>query len=187
MAAAPTGEGTAAAACIAALGGAAGAAGAGGAFGAGAGPDNGLGGLGGPAGEGTAAAACIAALGGAAGAAGAGGAFGAGAGPGNGPAGRGGASILEEKARLLNNRNEMLFGKLDPLAFALALGVGLMVVYVIAPRPRRVIKFPSPMNAGAVVYRDKDKGCYVYEPEKVQCDDTAKNPPAPDPQGDEGA
>ena len=78
----------------------------------------------------------------------------------------------------------MLFGKLDPLAFALSLGFGLMVVYMTAPRPRRVIKFPSPINAGRVVYKDARKGCYVYDKKKVECDETALLQPAPEPEGD---
>lgn len=71
----------------------------------------------------------------------------------------------------------MLFGKLNPLAFAIALGIGLMVVYVTAPRPRLVVRFPSPLNAGKTVYKDDKKGCYVYQSEKVTCDDTALIPP----------
>lgn len=87
---------------------------------------------------------------------------------------------MTKKLPLLSNWDEMLFGKLNPLAFALALGLGLMVVYMTAPRPRRVVRFPSPLNAGKTVYRDAKKGCYVYQPEKVQCDDTAMIPPTPD-------
>ena len=78
----------------------------------------------------------------------------------------------------------MLFGKLNPVAFALALGIGLMVVYVTAPRPRRVIRFPSPLNAGSIVYKDAHKGCYVYESEKVPCGKDAKIPPIQEGDGD---
>lgn len=74
----------------------------------------------------------------------------------------------------------MLLGRLNPLAFALALGVGLMIVYITAPRPRRVLRFPSPLNAGKTVYKDARKGCYVYQPEKVPCDETALVPPSED-------
>lgn len=71
----------------------------------------------------------------------------------------------------------MLFGKINPLAFAISLGLGLMIVYVTAPRPRRVVKFPSPLNAGKTMYKDAEKGCYVYTPEKVECTEDAKHPP----------
>lgn len=77
----------------------------------------------------------------------------------------------------------MLMGKIDPLAFGVALGLGLMVVYMTAPRPRRVLKFPTPANAGTVVYRDRKQGCYVYESEKVPCDASAKIAPAQEEDG----
>ena len=80
----------------------------------------------------------------------------------------------------------MLFGKLDPLAFALALGLGLMVVYATAPRPKRVVRFPSPLNVGTTVYRDEKKGCYVYTADKVPCTDDALTPPAQDDGGAPG-
>lgn len=70
-----------------------------------------------------------------------------------------------------------MFGKINPLAFALALGVGLMIVYITAPRPRVVLSFPSPINAGNTVYRHDTRGCYVYESEPVPCDESAKMPP----------
>lgn len=71
----------------------------------------------------------------------------------------------------------MLFDKLDPLAFGIALGIGMMIVYVIAPRPKRVVKFPMPGNSGKVVYKDALQGCYVYKSEKVKCSNDAKNIP----------
>lgn len=78
----------------------------------------------------------------------------------------------------------MLFGKLNPLAFAVSLGIGLMIVYMTAPRPRRVVRFPSPLNEGKTIYRDAQKGCYVYQSEKVACDETAMIPPSEE--GDRG-
>ncbi len=72
---------------------------------------------------------------------------------------------------------EMLFDKLDPLAFAVALGIGMMIVYVIAPRPKRVVKFPMPGNSGKIVYKDALQGCYVYKSEKVTCSKEAMNIP----------
>lgn len=63
----------------------------------------------------------------------------------------------------------MIFSKLNPFAFVLAFGAGLMVVYVTNPRPTLVVKFPTPMNAGKVIYRENGE-CYVYKHEEVDCD-----------------
>jgi hypothetical protein len=71
----------------------------------------------------------------------------------------------------------MIFDKLDPLAFAVALGIGMMINYVIAPRPKRVVKFPTPGNSGKVVYKDALRGCYVYKSEKVTWSKEAMNIP----------
>lgn len=71
----------------------------------------------------------------------------------------------------------MLFGKINTLAFFISLGVGLCFVYCFAPRPRKVIKFPNPINAGNIVYRDAEDECFVYTPEKTECTDEALSPP----------
>nr|WRJ69957.1 hypothetical protein TetV2_00512 [Oceanusvirus sp.] len=63
----------------------------------------------------------------------------------------------------------MLFQKLNPLAFFFALGIGLAFVYMFAPRPRKVIKFPTPVNAGKIIYKGKDDDCFVYKANKVEC------------------
>ncbi len=76
----------------------------------------------------------------------------------------------------------MLLQRLNPLAFVLSLGVGMLVVYMLAKPPKIVIEFPTPASAGNVVYRDGQKGCYVYVSEAARCDDTALPQPAdPDP------
>lgn len=63
-----------------------------------------------------------------------------------------------------------LFSFLDPLSFVVAFGIGLMVTYAIVPPAQIVIKFPTPYNAGKVVYKSENtKDCYVYEANEVPC------------------
>jgi hypothetical protein len=63
----------------------------------------------------------------------------------------------------------MIFGYLNPFVFILSFGIGLMIVYTINPPPRVVIRFPTPLNAGKVIYREDDT-CYKYKVEEVACD-----------------
>lgn len=64
-----------------------------------------------------------------------------------------------------------LFSVLDPLAFLVAFGVGLLVTYAILPPSEIVIRFPTPYNAGRVTYKSEmSKECYTYEAEKVACE-----------------
>jgi hypothetical protein len=73
--------------------------------------------------------------------------------------------------------------------FVVALGAGLLVTYMTVPPPKIVIKFPTPYNAGKIVYEgspeDPDgdgkwtppkkgggKGdCYKYRALEVDCKD----------------
>lgn len=58
---------------------------------------------------------------------------------------------------------------INPYWFFAALTVGLLYVYVVTPRPEVVVKFPSPYNAGSVVYTDKNDQCFKYRADAVDC------------------
>jgi len=59
--------------------------------------------------------------------------------------------------------------KIRPLYFMIAFALGLLYCYVTKPKPELVVKFPSPQNAGKVVYRNDDDTCFKYEASKVEC------------------
>lgn len=63
----------------------------------------------------------------------------------------------------------MFFDKLRPLYFLLAFGIGLLFCYMTNPKPQVVVKFPSPYNAGQVIYKDSNESCYKYNASKVEC------------------
>ena len=66
---------------------------------------------------------------------------------------------------------------ISPFYFFLSFAIGLLVVYVITPPPEIVLKFPSPYNAGSIIYKDQTDTCYKYTADKVKC--TAKAKPQP--------
>jgi hypothetical protein len=73
-----------------------------------------------------------------------------------------------------------LLGRIRPLYFFAAFAVGLMVCYMMSPKPDVVVKFPSPYNAGRVIYKDKAANCYKYSADKVPCpSDGSKVKPQP--------
>jgi hypothetical protein len=53
--------------------------------------------------------------------------------------------------------------------FVLAFSIGMFIVYITTPPPQIVLKFPSPYNAGKVIYADKANNCYTYEVSDVSC------------------
>ena len=62
-----------------------------------------------------------------------------------------------------------LIGNLRPLWFFSAFAIGLLLCYVMQPKPEVVVRFPSPYNAGQVVYRDKAENCFTYRSTEVSC------------------
>ena len=63
----------------------------------------------------------------------------------------------------------MLLSKLHPFYFFISFAIGLFIVYIFHPPPQVVVKFPSPYNAGKVVYKDETDSCFVYKADEVSC------------------
>jgi hypothetical protein len=53
--------------------------------------------------------------------------------------------------------------------FFVAFSVGILYVYLVHPKPPVVIKFPTPLNAGKVIYKDTSGTCYVYNAKPTKC------------------
>ncbi len=69
-----------------------------------------------------------------------------------------------------------LFGYFEAIPFFVALGIGALLVYMFAPSPKVVIRWPTPENAGKVTYIDKKGVCYKYKASKVPCTHDAEQP-----------
>lgn len=57
----------------------------------------------------------------------------------------------------------------DPLYFFIALFIGLFYTYLTTPMPEVIIKYPTPENAGKIIYKDKADVCYKYVAKEVSC------------------
>jgi hypothetical protein len=62
-----------------------------------------------------------------------------------------------------------LLRRINLKVFLLAFAFGLLACYMMAPAPEVVVKFPSPYNAGQVVYKDKAGTCFKYKADKSSC------------------
>ena len=60
---------------------------------------------------------------------------------------------------------------IDPLAFFIALAVGLFFTYIYAPPKKIIIKWPTPENAGKIIYKDNADSCYKYKANEIPCPD----------------
>jgi hypothetical protein len=58
--------------------------------------------------------------------------------------------------------------KLFPLFMGIVIGV--IAILMIKPEKSVVYKYPTPENAGKIVYKDKNGVCYKYSSKEVSCD-----------------
>jgi hypothetical protein len=62
---------------------------------------------------------------------------------------------------------------IQPIPFLIALGVGILYVYLLSGRPEVIIKYPTPDDAHSYIFRDDAQNCYMFHTEEVPC---PKNP-----------
>lgn len=55
------------------------------------------------------------------------------------------------------------------IAFLISFGIGMFYVYLKAPVPKIVITYPTPYNAGKIVYRDSANTCFVFNANQTSC------------------
>jgi len=67
--------------------------------------------------------------------------------------------------------------KLNIPIFIIAFAIGILFVYLSAPKQKIIIKYPTPYNAEKIVYRNENDICYKYKIEEVKCTDKAIEQP----------
>jgi hypothetical protein len=67
--------------------------------------------------------------------------------------------------------------KFNFFAFIIAFAIGIFYVYISTPKPKIVIKYPTPYNCNKIVYRNDNDICYKYSVEEVKCTDKAIDQP----------
>ena len=60
----------------------------------------------------------------------------------------------------------MLLKFIEPFYFFMALGLGILFVYMFTPQMQVIYKYPTPENAGKITYIDKAQVCYKYKKNK---------------------
>ena len=59
--------------------------------------------------------------------------------------------------------------KLNKFYFFISLIIGLFLAYIFTPQPEVIIRYPTPENAGKIIYQDNNDVCYKYVANEVQC------------------
>ena len=72
--------------------------------------------------------------------------------------------------------NERKF-RFNIMAFFIAFILGIFYVYISSPKPRFIIKYPTPYNEGKLIYQSESGECFKFKVEEVKCDDKSLSQP----------
>lgn len=64
---------------------------------------------------------------------------------------------------------------IQPIYFFSSLFIGLLLAYILSPQPDIIFKYPTPNNAGTIVYKDTAGVCYIYKSQEIKCPDDTTN------------
>ena len=59
--------------------------------------------------------------------------------------------------------------KFNILSFFMAFILGVFYVYISSPKPRIIIKYPTPYNVNKLLYEGESGECYKFKIEEVKC------------------
>lgn len=59
--------------------------------------------------------------------------------------------------------------RIIPEYFFIAFCIGILYTYLTHPKPKVIVKYPTPDNVGQVLYKDDAGVCYRYKKKQVEC------------------
>lgn len=86
---------------------------------------------------------------------------------------------------MAKQKGGFLIRYLDPVAFLVALALGIMLVFLLAPKRQIVYRFPSPSTTDTVYEEGESGKCYRFQATKVDCgvfsEDLLRSQPGTEP------
>ena len=67
----------------------------------------------------------------------------------------------------MENKREFHF---NIFSFFIAFFIGIFYVYISAPKPKIIIKYPTPYNAEKIVYQSGSGDCFKFKVNEVNCE-----------------
>lgn len=59
--------------------------------------------------------------------------------------------------------------KVEIFFIILGLGLGLFIIYILAPAPKIILKYPTIENINNTTYVDENGNCYKYYAKEISC------------------
>jgi hypothetical protein len=63
----------------------------------------------------------------------------------------------------------MLLNYISIPVFIISFAIGLFFVYVLGPKMKKVLIYPSPENVDKILFKDNADNCFYFKPVEVSC------------------
>ena len=63
----------------------------------------------------------------------------------------------------------MLLNYISIPIFISSFAIGLFFVYVLGPKMKKILIYPSPENVDKVLFKDNANNCFYFKPVEVDC------------------
>ena len=63
----------------------------------------------------------------------------------------------------------MLINYISIPIFISSFAIGLFFVYVLGPKMKKILIYPSPENVDKVLFKDNANNCFYFKPVEVNC------------------
>ena len=69
----------------------------------------------------------------------------------------------------------MLLNYISIPVFIISFAIGLFFVYVLGPKMKKILIYPSPENVDKVLFKDNADNCFYFKPVEVRCPSDESN------------
>ena len=63
----------------------------------------------------------------------------------------------------------MLLNYISIPVFIISFSIGLFFIYVLGPKMKKILIYPSPENVDKVLFKDNADNCFYFEETSVKC------------------
>ena len=63
----------------------------------------------------------------------------------------------------------MLLNYISIPVFITSFAIGLFFVYVLGPKMKKILIYPSPENVDKVLFKDNADNCFYFKPVEISC------------------
>ena len=63
----------------------------------------------------------------------------------------------------------MLLNYISIPVFLVSFAIGLFFIYVLGPKMKKILIYPSPENVDKVLFKDNADNCFLYKQVEVKC------------------